>query len=99
MLHAHKLELENNIKDAEESIGVIYSMERARVQRELQCINERCKFEIQMKTELANQMLNLTEASLREKEDGLHAQNETVTHRDENIKALESEGKRFHHQY
>mgnify|MGYP000565187449 CR=1 FL=1 len=87
-LHARKTELEEDIKDAKERIKSKYSTERACIERELQDLTERCELEIQTNTELARETLNVTELSLRGKQDEVHAFNETLTHREKRSRDL-----------
>ena len=67
-LRDRKINFEEDIKDAEAQIKSKYSQERARLERELQDLTERCALEIQETTKSTRETVKVTEASLREHE-------------------------------
>ena len=98
-LHDRKTELEEDIEDANNRVKSTYSEERARIEREMQDLTERCELEIQTNTESQRATLNVTKLVLKEKQDDVHAYNETLTHREKTIKELDLKGKRLYPLY
>lgn len=98
-LHDRKTELEEDIEDAKNRVKSKYSEERARIEREMQDLTERCELEIQTNTESQRATLNVTKLLLKEKQDDVHAYNETLTHMEKKIKELELKGKRLYPLY
>jgi len=98
-LHDRKTDLEEEIEDTKNRIKSNYSEERARIERDLQDLNERCELEIQTKTESHRATLNVMTLSLSEKKDEVHAFNETLRNREKKIKELELKGKRLYPLY
>ena len=98
-LHDRKTELEEDIEDVKNRVKSKYSEERARMERKMQDLTERCELEIQTNTESERATLNVTKLLLNEKQDDVHAFNETLTHREKTIKELDLKGKRLYPLY